>query len=107
MLAGTGPSPPESLPGSTCPADSIGETMMFTAIRRAGAALRRPALAAVAALSVWSLSPARAQSPPDLGAPGAAIDDLVAANRILYRQGVVDGFGHISIRHPERKDRFL
>ena len=35
------------------------------------------------------------------------LDDLVAANRILYRQGVVDGFGHISIRHPERKDRFL
>jgi ribulose-5-phosphate 4-epimerase/fuculose-1-phosphate aldolase len=76
------------------------ETMMFTAIR--------PALAAVAALCVWSLTPACtpswAQSPPNLG---AAIDDLVAANRILYRQGVVDGFGHISIRHPERKDRFL
>ena len=28
------------------------------------------------------------------------IDDLVAANRILYRQGVVDGFGHVSVRHP-------
>jgi hypothetical protein len=28
------------------------------------------------------------------------IDDLVAANRILYRQGVVDGFGHISARDP-------
>jgi HCOMODA/2-hydroxy-3-carboxy-muconic semialdehyde decarboxylase len=81
--------------------------MMFTVIRRAGATLRRPALGAVAALSVWSLSPAWAQSPPDLGAAGAAIDDLVAANRILYRQGVVDGFGHISIRHPERKDHFL
>src|SRR5262245_48063342 len=108
MLASTGPSPwLGSLAGSTCLADSIRETMRFTVIRRAGAALRRPALAAVAALSVWSLSPAWAQSPPDLGAPGAAIDDLVAANRILYRQGVVDGFGHISIRHPERKDRFL
>jgi HCOMODA/2-hydroxy-3-carboxy-muconic semialdehyde decarboxylase len=57
-----------------------------------------------ASLLTWSVAPAWAQSPPDLG---AAIDDLVAANRILYRQGVVDGFGHISIRHPERKDRFL
>jgi ribulose-5-phosphate 4-epimerase/fuculose-1-phosphate aldolase len=35
------------------------------------------------------------------------IDDLVAANRILYRQGVVDGFGHVSARHPTRPDRFL
>src|SRR5207249_1263931 len=74
--------------------------MMRTAIRRLGQALRGLALIMLPALgtSVW------AQSPPDLA---AAIDDLVAANRILYRQGVVDGFGHISIRHPERRDRFL
>jgi ribulose-5-phosphate 4-epimerase/fuculose-1-phosphate aldolase len=37
----------------------------------------------------------------------ALIDDIVAANRILYRQGVVDGFGHVSARHPTRPDRFL
>jgi ribulose-5-phosphate 4-epimerase/fuculose-1-phosphate aldolase len=35
------------------------------------------------------------------------IDDLVAANHILFRQGVVDGFGHVSARHPHRADRFL
>lgn len=35
------------------------------------------------------------------------IDDLVVANHILYNEGVVDGFGHISVRHPERPDRFL
>ena len=35
------------------------------------------------------------------------IDELAAANRILFHQGVVDGFGHISARHPERADRFL
>jgi ribulose-5-phosphate 4-epimerase/fuculose-1-phosphate aldolase len=46
---------------------------------------------------------ASAQS-PDLK---ALIDDLVAANRILYRQGVVDGFGHVSARHPTQADRFL
>lgn len=36
-----------------------------------------------------------------------AIDDLVTANRILYNEGVVDGFGHVSVRHPERPDRYL
>jgi len=35
------------------------------------------------------------------------IDDLVVANHILYHEGVVDGFGHISVRHPARPDRFL
>ena len=30
----------------------------------------------------------------------AVIDDLVAGNRILYDQGVVDGYGHLSARDP-------
>ncbi|MFF3574552.1 class II aldolase/adducin family protein [Nocardia jiangxiensis] len=29
------------------------------------------------------------------------------ANRILAAQGVVDGWGHVSVRHPDRADRFL
>ena len=33
-------------------------------------------------------------------------DELVTANRILAREGVVDAFGHVSIRHPEHPDRF-
>lgn len=33
--------------------------------------------------------------------------DLVAANRILAHEGVVDAYGHVSVRHPERPDRFL
>lgn len=37
----------------------------------------------------------------------AVIDDLIAANRILAAEGVVDSFGHVSVRHPERSDRFL
>src|SRR5438128_838831 len=36
-----------------------------------------------------------------------ALDELVTANRILAREGVVDSFGHVSIRHPERADRYL
>lgn len=35
------------------------------------------------------------------------LTDLVAANHILFQQGVVDGFGHVSARHPQRPDRFL
>jgi HCOMODA/2-hydroxy-3-carboxy-muconic semialdehyde decarboxylase len=35
------------------------------------------------------------------------IDELATANRILFNQRVVDGFGHISARHPDRPDRFL
>ncbi len=32
---------------------------------------------------------------------------IVHANRILAHQGVVDAYGHISMRHPDRADRFL
>jgi ribulose-5-phosphate 4-epimerase/fuculose-1-phosphate aldolase len=35
------------------------------------------------------------------------VADLVAANHILFDQGVVDAFGHISVRHDKRPDRFL
>lgn len=35
------------------------------------------------------------------------IADLVAANRILAHQGVVDAFGHVSVRHPDDPKRFL
>ena len=35
------------------------------------------------------------------------VADLVIANRILYDQHVVDAFGHVSVRHNERRDRFL
>jgi len=35
------------------------------------------------------------------------IDDLVAANRILVDQGVLDGYGHVSVRHPADPQRYL
>jgi ribulose-5-phosphate 4-epimerase/fuculose-1-phosphate aldolase len=37
----------------------------------------------------------------------ALIQDLVAANRILFQQGVVDGFGHVSARHDKRPEHFV
>jgi HCOMODA/2-hydroxy-3-carboxy-muconic semialdehyde decarboxylase len=33
--------------------------------------------------------------------------DLAAASRILAAQGVVDGFGHVSMRHPATAERYL
>ena len=35
------------------------------------------------------------------------IENLAAASRILAAQGVVDGFGHVSMRHPSAPDRYL
>jgi ribulose-5-phosphate 4-epimerase/fuculose-1-phosphate aldolase len=35
------------------------------------------------------------------------VEELVAANRILFDQGVVDGYGHVSLRHDKRPDRFI
>ena len=35
------------------------------------------------------------------------LEELVTANRILAREGVVDSFGHVTIRHPDHPDRFL
>ena len=65
---------------------------------------RRGLLAAglSAALAPKALAQPAADAPdPQL------VDDLVAANRILVDQGVLDGFGHVSARHDKRPDRFL
>lgn len=35
------------------------------------------------------------------------IDKLVVANRILFDQGIVDGFGHVSVRHDTSDAHFL
>jgi ribulose-5-phosphate 4-epimerase/fuculose-1-phosphate aldolase len=35
------------------------------------------------------------------------LEEIVTANRILAREGVVDSFGHVSARHPDNPQRFL
>ncbi len=35
------------------------------------------------------------------------ITELVIANRILAREDVVDAYGHVSVRHPEKPDHFF
>jgi len=34
------------------------------------------------------------------------LEDLVTANRVLSHEGVVDAFGHVSIRHPDNPGRY-
>ena len=46
-------------------------------------------------------------TPSASSADSELVDDLVAANRILAGQGVLDGFGHVSARHDKDPSRFL
>lgn len=71
-------------------------------------------LTAALLLLAAALGPQRANAQPAQPAPAsggpvdqALIDDLVVANRVLYDQGVLDGFGHVSVRHPSDSNRFL
>ena len=69
-----------------------------------------------AAIAHWTTGSLRAlaQQPSAAGAPASAgtaspelIEDLVAANRILASEGVLDGFGHVSVRHDKNPQRYL
>src|SRR5450830_627620 len=64
---------------------------------------------AVCALMSLCAGGAAAQQAPASAGPVDAqlIDDLVAANRILADQAVLDGWGHVSVRHPHDPTRYL
>jgi ribulose-5-phosphate 4-epimerase/fuculose-1-phosphate aldolase len=69
-----------------------------------------PALQADSAARVlWTLGNLLTDSAPSSVGPAdpAIIDDLVAASRILARHGVLDAWGHVSIRHPGNPERYL
>ena len=44
---------------------------------------------------------------PRLDASAALVDDLVAANRILAMEGVLDAYGHVSARSDRDPERFI
>jgi HCOMODA/2-hydroxy-3-carboxy-muconic semialdehyde decarboxylase len=47
-------------------------------------------------------------APASAGPPDPKlVEDLVAANRIVADQGVVDAFGHVSVRHDRDSNRYL
>jgi ribulose-5-phosphate 4-epimerase/fuculose-1-phosphate aldolase len=53
------------------------------------------------------LNSVTAQADPIPGADSALIDDIVTGSRVLADFGVLDGFGHVSARHPANPQRFL
>ena len=65
-------------------------------------------LAMAAAVTHAPAARALAQESPATDDPVTrTIVDIVIANRILANQAVVDAYGHVSRRHPQRPDRFL
>src|ERR1700736_4501697 len=68
---------------------------------------RLGAVVLIVLLSV--LTPAHAQTPtvPLAGVDPALIEDIVIGSRVLADFGVLDGFGHVSARHPTNPNHFL
>jgi HCOMODA/2-hydroxy-3-carboxy-muconic semialdehyde decarboxylase len=58
---------------------------------------------------LFSAAEAHAQAPvnPIPGVDAALIEDIVTGSRVLADFGVLDGFGHVSARHPTNPDHFL
>jgi ribulose-5-phosphate 4-epimerase/fuculose-1-phosphate aldolase len=65
----------------------------------------------MALAALFGLAAVRAQNATSAGpVPGtdaALIDDIVTGSRVLADFGVLDGFGHVSARHPANPNRFL
>lgn len=73
-----------------------------------------PSTSTIAALAIAFAAgtaerPASAQAPVTSGGPvsPAVLEDLAAAYRILAMEGIIDAYGHVSIRHPATPNRFL
>ena len=72
--------------------------------------VRRSARIILCALgALCFVSAATAQTAPaSAGAPDPQIiEDLIAANRILADHGLLDGWGHVSVRHNRDPNRYL
>jgi ribulose-5-phosphate 4-epimerase/fuculose-1-phosphate aldolase len=70
---------------------------------------RRSAWMILFAITVQCIAGAAAQPAPATAGPPdpKLIEDLVAASRILADQGLLDGWGHISVRHNRDPNRYL
>jgi ribulose-5-phosphate 4-epimerase/fuculose-1-phosphate aldolase len=70
--------------------------------------IARIALAFVSLALLVSVTSARAQAPsPIASVPPDLIEDIVIGSRALADLGVLDGFGHVSARHPTNPTHFL
>ena len=61
----------------------------------------------VALLAGAGAASAQTAARPFAGLDPVVIEDLVAANRILAHEKVLDGFGHVSVRDPRNPARYL
>jgi ribulose-5-phosphate 4-epimerase/fuculose-1-phosphate aldolase len=88
-------------------------TRKFTArwaVRSFGAGRRLARFGAVVAIALMAgRADTIAQTPavPLAGVDAALLEDIVVGSRILADFGVVDGFGHVSARHPTNPNHFL
>jgi ribulose-5-phosphate 4-epimerase/fuculose-1-phosphate aldolase len=75
----------------------------------AGTIKRRARLGTAALALLACVAGASAQTPstPVAGADATLLEDMVIGSRILADFGVLDGFGHVSARHPTNPNRFL
>jgi ribulose-5-phosphate 4-epimerase/fuculose-1-phosphate aldolase len=68
---------------------------------------RLTVVAMVALLAGLLETPAQTQPAPIAGVDAALLEDMVIGSRILADFGVLDGFGHVSARHPTNPNHFL
>ena len=61
----------------------------------------------VAPVPAFEVQSSQALQPSAAAQDSALIADLVYANRILYDQAVIDGFGHVSVRDDRNPSHFL
>ena len=59
--------------------------------------------------TLFGAAEVHAQAPvnPIPGVDPALVEDIVTGSRVLADFGVLDGFGHVSARHPTKPDHFL
>jgi len=75
----------------------MAESGLLTRREVLGSILKSSAVVAI------SSSVAAAQS----SQASSTVEDLVAANHILAQQGILDGYGHVSVRHDTASGRYL
>jgi HCOMODA/2-hydroxy-3-carboxy-muconic semialdehyde decarboxylase len=82
-------------------------TISAMSFRVSGRLARVGAVIAVLLLAGLSDTPAQTPSAGAAGIDAALLEDMVIGSRILADFGVLDGFGHVSARHPTNPNRFL
>src|SRR5271170_8231234 len=63
--------------------------------------------ASLVILAAWLPAAAQTAKPAGDKAIAALIDDLVTANHILASEGIVDGYGHVSVRNPANPNHYF